>query len=807
MGICIVYFTEQLQQAVVWPTYPQPSSHVLLPPLPPPPPLAPLQLLSSATSSDYLATSTTLHQTHSTRLVAVTSSAPGTEIIKTNHQRTAATVAKTATAAVSVPLPLPLAHTLIKIEADCTATTATLDHASKTVAFTSSEPVIQPALPPAPPPGLVTTHVFYQHPTANLILSQAPPTSVTVTAPSVIETPICSSLNLKNQGTSPVACLTPPPENLSVQDAGNQTESHILDDHHSVHEPDVGETEYPIVDNSADINDTADAIVSHIEDNIVSTSTNEPQEDVKSVPERNFEMSPKTTTDSNSIDSTQTINSVCVTPPSPTVIHHMKPETPIIEIKPLINKPDISGLELLSNSIVEFEKSRNNSSVETTPIKFEPREEMTTPPNSPVSNRISSEHGDEVLNRIAHMTLKDRESETANLQTKTLESVDDNLGGLGLLCALAEQRFREEVGERNVQKDERKEKRKIRHHTSSCEPTIKRIRYTSTSEDEVITNERQLERERLSVLRRVAGERGLVTPELTNSESSSSSYSDKNKSLNGCSCIDDQKKLKSHDYEDDVQHKIAINNNNNNNINQNSTISSNKSAPGVNKNWTPAFMSAVERDMRQQLADLQRQYKEKQLELSKLKPIIVPTEPIDSKRPFGKIHRRKSTTTSPSPPPPILDKMDIPVIRVKNGQDLLKPPTLCAILPSNNEIPKLNHHEYKRKHYELCPSTPEKVSSSKKRKVGRPKKLMSTAGHRGTTTETIVAKKPRTKGGLVGYLLAAKNRLQMQQKNGLSYRENSPLRYIEDSKLSPHSSPIKTKSKPHKNGSVNVSSF
>lgn len=138
-------FLEQLQQAVVWPSYPQPSSHVLLPPLPPPP----LQLLSSA-SSDYLSTSsTTLHQhtqTHSTRLVAVT----------TDTKR-------------KIPLPIP-ATTLIKIETDATTLdqTKTLQAVS-TIASNTGTVYTDPNMTP-----LVTTHVIYQHPT-NLILSQQTP--------------------------------------------------------------------------------------------------------------------------------------------------------------------------------------------------------------------------------------------------------------------------------------------------------------------------------------------------------------------------------------------------------------------------------------------------------------------------------------------------------------------------------------------------------------------------------------------------------------------------------------------------------
>lgn len=140
--------------------------------------------------------------------------------------------------------------------------------------------------------------------------------------------------------------------------------------------------------------------------------------------------------------------------------------------------------------------------------------------------------------------------------------------------------------------------------------------------------------------------------------------------------------------------------------------------------------------------------------------------------------------------------MDVPIKPNKNIPDLLKPPTLCAEtikLPVRQaDYPKLEQESHKRHHHssgtDMSDCTPEKRSSSKKRKVGRPKRLLSSSGLR-IATETIVAKKPK-KGSLVGYLLAAKEKLKLQNKNGLMYSD-SPPRYVEEV--------TKTKQKSHKN--------
>ena len=57
-----------------------------------------------------------------------------------------------------------------------------------------------------------------------------------------------------------------------------------------------------------------------------------------------------------------------------------------------------------------------------------------------------------------------------------------------------------------------------------------------------------------------------------------------------------------------------------------------------------------------------------------------------------------------------------------------------------------------------APTIANSSSASKKRKVGRPRKLMCNSGSARHLTETIVAKKPKSKSSLVGYLMASKSR-------------------------------------------------
>lgn len=625
---------------------------------------------------------------------------------------------------------------MIKIEADCTAT-STLDH-SKTVQQTVSTVsnnngavFTDNSVTP-----LLTTHVFYQHP-ANLILSSTQSTETTC----------------KSQATSPVTCLTPPPEitpipaeeenSLTVQDASNQTETHMLE-----------EEELVKMDIPLDM-------------------------DVKSPLKQSIDV--KKVTDLIRIP----------TPvPEPVETDVEKSEDVEDEDVKMESKPDISGLELLSNSIVEYESCRKLST--DIPIKYEENEKEV---------KSKRENGDDVLKAIAHMTIKDKEAEA----TMYAKNMDDNLGGLNLLCALAEQRFVEEVLEKQNEEDYRhykqykkpkdvevkKDNNFPREHSIDNDFKVKPANLCAlkgqNSDEDVINlveaetvqvSEIDLEREKLSVLKRVTGERGIDADKCKkdlNFDFGAMDYDKKKKTernkfetekvIKTCSCEDVRNKnYQEKDLSDEEILKI------------------NKGS----REWSPTFISAVERNMRQKLLDLHRQYKENQLDLSKLSPLQTRECDDCSKRTSKTIEDLERSLS-----PPILDKAENSPTRSRSSPDIIKPPTLCPLVATNEMKPqKANtapnmitpmkiEGAVKRKSCSESPdSTPEKISSSKKRKVGRPKKLLSAPGLR-VATETIVAKKPKTKNGLVGFLLAAKNRLQMQAKNGLSVSA-SPPKFIDE---------------------------
>lgn len=688
-----LFFSEQ---AVVWPSYPQTSSHVLFPPIPPPP----LQLLSSA-SSDYLSTSTTLHQhtqTHSTRLVAVT----------TDAKR-------------KIPLPIP-ATTLIKIETDATTLdqTKTLQAVSTIASNTGTVFTDQNMTP------LVTTHVIYQHPT-NLILSQTPATETAC----------------RSQGTSPVACLTPPPEALpvseeeppGVQDASNQTDTPICsEDDNTTH-------------TISDV--VGEAKIKSSEAEVLSLPMIQPIKITELIePSKTVEIEPASVK----------MHASESPPPKSTVI--LQEEMMKIKGTP---KPDLSGLELLSNSIVEFENCQNSNIIK--------EEEEGLIQKEPERNT-------DVLNKIAHMTLKDPETESVLVPvTTSTKTMDDSLGGLDLLCALAEQRIMEEgrnkkktespnvaqnnEKDRNCERHRRKEKRKSKKH--SDEPRHKKIKVDGENKRIERKENIDMEMTKLSIL-----ERKLNTVE------------EPKKNENSCICRDDNyRTYKTRESEEEVKKFIAS-----------------KSQSLCCKGDWPC-MNAMELEMRMRLADLQRKYKEKQRELSKLK------SKKHSEHKEKKRLRKKSVTSDRSTPPPVLDKMDVPVKPNKNTIELLRPPTLCAfggqeaaklpdpIKDSDNQKPE-KVETYKKRHSQ---DLVDERSSSKKRKVGRPKKLTSSPGLQ-VTTETIVAKKP--KKNLVGYLLAAKEKL-LQNRNDFIF-SNSPPRYIDETikKHKSHKNKSKDGKKEHK---------
>ncbi|XP_044760719.1 protein winged eye isoform X2 [Coccinella septempunctata] len=647
-------YPEPIQQAVVWPSYTQ-QSPLLLPPLPPPP----LQLLSSGTS-DYLSSSATFHQqtqTHSTRLLAVT----------TDTKR-------------KIPLP---ATTLIKIEADA----STLDQ-SKTISSMSSASGAVFSDPNLAP--LVTTHVIYQHP-PNLILSQPQP----------VET------SCKSQVTSPLPCLTPPPEITSqvedpplAVDASNQTETPICseDDNtlqtlpevnpESAHTP----SEYQEEENQKEMIGT---------DNTVQDEQNPVLREVQNVLETNEEPENLVLADKRA----------------------EREQPKVEEPEKETTKPDLSGLELLSNSIVEFESCRSV-------VKSEIRSSIDEPMEC-VQDETEKSYN------------QTREGDQSVIQQK---GSDDNFGGLDLLCALAEQRILEEstgLDESKIKsKLSRKEKRKSRRH--SDEPRHKKRKSDKYSDEE----------------RRHKVDVGLRKSKLKRSASEGNPCD--NESDIKCTCrSENYKSCHNPQTEEIVAQYIA-----------------NKSC--CRAEWP--CMNAMELDMRMRLADLQRQFKEKEKELRKLGN--------KKHRHHSKKRSRKKSSHSDrsETPPPQLDLVETTdPVEVKSTL-LLKPPTLCvaeSVKPSKLTKSKIEEDtwciEGNTKPLKRKSSTEgrreshdkDRKSSSKKRKVGRPKRI----SEHYIPTETIVAKKPKT-GNFVGYLLAAKEKLQMRPSFS-----DSPPRFIDDTSV------------------------
>lgn len=559
-------------------------------------------------------------------------------------------------------MPIP-ATTLIKIETDATMDqTKTLQAVSGLGNNTGTVFTDQSMTP------LVTTHVIYQHP-SNLILSQTP-NGETLTS-------------CRSQATSPVT-LTPPPEchqheeepqiQSAVQDASNQTDTPICSEDDT--------TTHTVVEEQCEVKD---------KDVIGEKPTFEVAEDISEITEPVTETNVAEVIEEPEVFEQPTEElleeavEISIPEPPEELEQLQKDESPVAV---LAQKPDLSGLELLSNSIVEFESCRNSIDEDVSPDTT-PEEPSASTTEEPV--------------RVAAM--------------------DDNLGGLEILCALAEQRILEEnekPRDKERSKERRREKRKAKRH-SSDEPRKKKSK-----------SDRHHSKDREHRKRK-------------DRHSSEKSGSDKEKKT--CSCQESYRNYQSVESEEEVRKFIAS-----------------KSQRLCCKGDWPC-MNAMELDMRMKLAELQRQYREKQKELSKLKPKKHSADCSKKRSRKKSTHSHSDRSERSSTPPPELDKMDIPVKPIKDMMELLRPPSLCA-MPKLEEIYKINQSD--------PDLSPEKYSSSKKRKVGRPKKLATSSAEH-DVTETIVAKKPKSK--FVGYLLAAKEKLKLQNK---TYTNSTPPRYLEE---------------------------
>ncbi|KAJ8986138.1 hypothetical protein NQ317_005610 [Molorchus minor] len=151
--------------------------------------------------------------------------------------------------------------------------------------------------------------------------------------------------------------------------------------------------------------------------------------------------------------------------------------------------------------------------------------------------------------------------------------VDDSLGGLDLLCALAEQRILEE--NEKPKADKEKSRDRERRREKGNEPKRKRMKSDRHHEDR---EHRKREKYYVEKIEAATEKRQCICQE------------------------ENYKTYKSPESEEEVRKFIA----------------SKTQSICCKGDWP--CMNAMELDMRMKLAELQRQYREKQKELSKLKP-------------------------------------------------------------------------------------------------------------------------------------------------------------------------------------------
>lgn len=546
--------------------------------------------------------------------------------------------------------------------------------------------------------------------------------------------------------------------------------------------------------------------------------------------------------------------------------NYQKPDSPpqikVVEViqlqKPTI-QVDLSGLELLSNSIEQFETRAKN--MESSPSKNQPLLHMpsltdhVTPTCSLSVDVKNSLHPPPVILIKSSPKSPKPASEMDNSHfnfppTKSFQSniCDDNssLGGLGLLCALAEQRFMEEEEERRSEHGSASAASTNEENTQEAMllPNIKIEKqekfYTGNfvkAKDEFSKNKQEIGPPKSNQFRKTSSDQRRTSLEQSfkkEFETAKQKYFDKEEKerFNNYDnykeflsamrtsaerkSFDKQKKDLNHDNR--ILDKPRISERSR--TCSTSTMDTSDLIESLDKSYMKfgkcdckdpenhtckerakwlSSMNDMERDMIVRLADLKRQYKEKQRELSKLSPIKKsPEDPF--KRGPGRPRNKSATSDRASSPntqvPHSLGFRLKPATGIftssfssyslneTSSKAAERIPTLVKLSEDENS----NLNDSRENHRSVSPiadsnssqSSITNLSSSKKRKVGRPKKLLSTPGSR-IATETIVAKKPKSKSSLVGYLLAAKSRLNLPtSKGGIIYSKTNPPRPCED---------------------------
>ncbi|XP_053607312.1 protein winged eye-like isoform X2 [Plodia interpunctella] len=582
-----------LPHTVVWGGVPYPSAPLLLPPAPHP---SHLQLLPG----DLLASTATLQHTHthSTRLVTLAPAPqPQPHPSHTDKRK-------------PIIQPLLTPHALIKIE---------------------PEPPQEKPPPPqfAPEPmqqPVMTTHLYYQ--------------------------PDFAEQACRSQATSPAAPPTPPPETPEVpahRDASNQTD-HIDDDDDSPNQADEDERDVACIgvahfpEESSAMMQTQTSI---LQPGLSSVASIDSAEDSSSECLANSSVVGAVEKAIDAIERDESLDNSSSGGSNDLVIDTGSTSPisqPLSAQTSSRSMVDVSGLELLSNSIEQFERTTPGTSMPTLepgPLTIDTRTSsklnilIKTSPKSP---------------RIAEPE-QTRRFEFSTAEPSTSARAKPSLDGLGLLCALAEQRFMEEVVEspppmssRPFIKSEplmsptdrdRISQKKEKHRHRDGDSSSERKRKRSQDREERL-------RHKLDKMRRHKREREHDEGRGRGGELEASL-----RRITACSC----------------------------------GLSSCSHAPAVAS--AQDLVNAMEKDMRERLQDLQRQCDEKRAQLNALTP------PLPA-----------LSTPSPASSTP-------------------------ALSPDSDR------------------------GSSKKRKVGRPRKVSSP-----DSTETIVAKKPKSKSSIVGYLLA-----------------------------------------------------
>ncbi|XP_037293606.1 uncharacterized protein LOC115451191 isoform X3 [Manduca sexta] len=563
----------------------------------------------------------------------------------------------------SAPLLLPPAphpsHHLQLLPGDLLASTATLQHththSTRLVTLAPAppqqhphqdkrKPIMQPIITPhlikiepeppqekpqptfAPEPvqqPILTTHLYYQ--------------------------PDFSEQACRSQATSPAAPPTPPPEAPEVpahRDASNQTD-HIDDEDDSPNHADEDERDVAcigVAHSPYDASQGPQILPPAIDSAEESSSEGLATSAVVGAVEKAIDAIER---DEAMVDNSSSggshdlvIDTARTTPLQQTAAQPTRPPV------------DVSGLELLSNSIEQFERTTPGTSMptlETTPLTVDTR--TTTKVNIMIKTSPKSPPRTEAEPHTRF--------EFPPADPTTSDSSKTSLNGLGLLCALAEQRFMEEVEEspptnlsmssRPFIKSEPLLSPTERERDRSAESTSKKDKHKHRDRDSSSERRRkrsgdreERHRHKAEKIRRHKRERDRDEARHTGLEVETSL-----RGMTACSC-----------GAADCSHTPTL--------------------PPT----CQALVNAIEKDMRKRIEELQRQYDEKRAQLDALTPPLAPL----------------SAPTTPSTP---------------------------ALSPDSDR------------------------GSSKKRKVGRPRKVSSP-----DSTETIVAKKPKSKSRLVGYLLA-----------------------------------------------------